>query len=733
MGKIHNNNKTKDWRVAPLCHPQHPSLLGVFFCPWQKRIYLVCWHPPKFGANMSRYARTPHSTQSSASEPSNASASSAVRPKSKSFAERMHKETIASQPVAVDELDDATPSTRPSSAPPVDASVSNNPATLWGFSADLEVPQQWNVMDCPKCCKKNPQCNSVQMEHTGAFFCSECGFHGNVTLHPRNYRETWVSIWRRFITDPSRAKLPPDNVAADTIGSWAPSWENKEWKERWHSWCVTNDRGEDRLEDAFIYNNDLICWYRPNFTVATPYGLKDLQGTRVVLTTHMEDLAAMKEAGVKGIVCLPPDLDAALSTAPAWRVLESMENMEKNRANNKQDDIKEIVLALRSTPGQRALEDELGRRLNRERCYRVRWRPDDEEVVEEESGPIEVLNNYGPAALELMVEIAPPFPVVGVYELQDIEDKFDELYNTGLVPGSSTGWPSVDNLYTVKTGQWTAVTGIPGHGKSSWLDGLLVNLASLHGWRFGLFSPENQPVERHFASLMEKKLKKPFSEGPTPRITEVEKNRTKRWLNDRFKVILPDEENGVWTLEAVLDLAKTLVYRYGIRGLVIDPWNELDHSRSSALNETSHISESLTKIRRFARLYDVHIWIVAHPTKLEKKANGKYPVATPYDISGGAHWRNKADNALSIYRNVGEADDDVCDIYVQKIRFKEVGRVGMTSIRSEKASGSYVDDIDHAKRNIALVKGEHFPSNTMQTTERVYTPHGEPLEYDHSF
>lgn len=683
---------------------------------------------------MSRYARTPHSTQSLPPEVSSVSTtpSSAVRGKSKSFADRMHKETSASQPVTVsgDDINRSpTSSDRPSSAPPADASVSNNPATLWGFPASLEVPQQWSITACPKCCKKNPECYSVQMENTGAFFCSECGFHGNATLHPRNYRETWLSIWRRFITDPVREKHPPDNIAADTVGSWAPSWEHKEWKDRWHSWCVVSER----VEDAFIYNQDLISWYRPNFTVATPYGLKDLSGSRLVLTTHMEDLAAMKEAGVKDIVCLPPDLDAALSTAPAWRVLESMESMEKKRADNKQDAVKEIVLALRSTPGQRALEDELGRRLNRERCYRVRWRPDDEEVVEEESGPIDVLTNYGPAALELMVEIAPPFPVIGVYELQDIEDKFDDLYNTGLVPGSSTGWPSVDDLYTVKTGQWTAVTGIPGHGKSSWLDGLLVNLASLHGWRFGLFSPENQPVERHFASLMEKKLKKPFSEGPTPRITEVEKNRTKRWLNDRFKVILPDEENGVWTLEAVLDLAKTLVYRYGIRGLVIDPWNELDHSRSSALNETSHISESLTKIRRFARLYDVHIWIVAHPTKLEKKANGKYPVATPYDISGGAHWRNKADNALSIYRNVGEVDDDVCDIYVQKIRFKEVGRVGMTSIRSEKASGSYVDDIDHAKRAHALVKGDHYPSNTMRTTERIYTPHGQPLEYDYSF
>ena len=559
------------------------------------------------------------------------------------------------------------------------------------------------------------------MDDNGAFFCSECGFHGNVTVNPRQHRDTWVSVWRRFITAANRPTLPPDNVAADTIGCWAPVWENKQWKERWHSWCMT----KDRLEDAFIYNDELISWSRPNFTVASPYGMDEFSGNRIVLTNHMEDLNALQQAGVKNVVCLPPDLDATLSASPAWRVLESMEKSMEN--------IKEIVLALRSTPTQRALEEELGRRLSRERCFRARWRPDDEEVIEEETGPIEVLNGYGPQALELMVEIAPPFPVVGVYELQDLEDKFDHLYNTGLIPGSSTGWPSVDNLYTVKTGQWTAVTGIPGHGKSSWLDGLLVNLASLHGWRFGMFSPENQPVERHFASLMEKKLKKPFSEGPTPRITELEKNRTKRWLNDRFKVILPDEENGVWTLEAVLDLAKILVYRYGIRGLVIDPWNELDHSHASALNETSHISESLTKIRRFARLYDVHIWIVAHPTKLQKMANGKYPVATPYDISGGAHWRNKADNALSIYRNVGEVDDDVCDIYVQKVRFKEVGRVGMTSIRSEKTSGSYVDDVDHDKRALVLNKGEHLPSSTMRTTERIYNPQGEPLEYDYSF
>jgi twinkle protein len=105
----------------------------------------------------------------------------------------------------------------------------------------------------------------------------------------------------------------------------------------------------------------------------------------------------------------------------------------------------------------------------------------------------------------------------------------------------------------------------------------------------------------------------------------------------RFAFILPDEP----TVEAVLALARVLVYRMGIRGLIIDPWNELDHARPASLSETEYISRALTLIRRFARANGVHVWVVAHPTKLIKGANGKYPVATPYDIAGSAHPRGR--------------------------------------------------------------------------------------------
>ena len=56
--------------------------------------------------------------------------------------------------------------------------------------------------------------------------------------------------------------------------------------------------------------------------------------------------------------------------------------------------------------------------------------------------------------------------------------------------------------------------------------------------------------------------------------------------------------------------------RFGIRGLVIDPYNELDHQRPGAMSETEYVSQMLTKIKRFAQHHDVHVWFVAHPRQM---------------------------------------------------------------------------------------------------------------------
>jgi twinkle protein len=93
----------------------------------------------------------------------------------------------------------------------------------------------------------------------------------------------------------------------------------------------------------------------------------------------------------------------------------------------------------------------------------------------------------------------------------------------------------------------------------------------------------------------------------------------------------------------------------------------------------------LSKVKRFAQNHGVHIWIVAHPTKLPRE-NGSLPVPTLYDISGGANWANKADIGVAVHRPGPRADTQ---IVVHKVRFKAVGRPGTVTLRWDGATGRY--------------------------------------------
>jgi twinkle protein len=61
-------------------------------------------------------------------------------------------------------------------------------------------------------------------------------------------------------------------------------------------------------------------------------------------------------------------------------------------------------------------------------------------------------------------------------------------------------------------------------------------------------------------------------------------------------------------------------------------------------------------------------------------------VPTLYDISGSAHWYNKADNGITVYRHM---DADMTDIYVGKIRFREVGQRGKATLAYCRHTGTY--------------------------------------------
>ncbi len=277
---------------------------------------------------------------------------------------------------------------------------------------------------------------------------------------------------------------------------------------------------------------------------------------------------------------------------------------------------------------------------------------------------------------------------IEIYTINMLSEKIDELHKTGVTPGISPGWESLRQHYTIKKKEWTVITGVPSHGKTNFLDAMMVNIAQSERWKFGIFSAENLPLERHAVGLIEKFIGKPFSPGPHARITEFELGAGKEFLQDNFFFMLPDEKKQ--NIDNIMKLGQELVVKYGIDCLVIDPWNELDQVRTPGVTETEHISMCLSRLRRMARVLNIHVFVVAHPTKLYRDKDGNYPVPTPYDISGSSHWRNKADNCITVWRDVGLESSET-EIHIQKIRFREVGRVGRVILFYDKLTGRYFD------------------------------------------
>lgn len=276
-----------------------------------------------------------------------------------------------------------------------------------------------------------------------------------------------------------------------------------------------------------------------------------------------------------------------------------------------------------------------------------------------------------------------------------------DLWERGMPPGDKTGWSSLDEHYTVVPGQVTIVTGWPSSGKSEWVDALLVNLTH-QGWKIALYSPENQPVELHITKLLEKLSGMPFGEGPTPRIPKRDLIALLEELNTRFAFVeMPQGEP--LSVERVIEAASEYLQFKPLnvkRGLVIDPWNELEHFRPAGMSETEYISQQLSFVRGWARANNVHVWIVAHPQKMRRDDGGKLPIPKPDMISGSQHWWNKADCAVTVYRDLTEPDSQKVEIHVQKVRFKHVGRPGIVDLLYDRVTGRY----NELPRNIYAVK-----------------------------
>ena len=348
------------------------------------------------------------------------------------------------------------------------------------------------------------------------------------------------------------------------------------------------------------------------------------------------------------------------------------------RAKQALESAKEIILCFDNDDPGIALRDEILRRIGSSKVKLV--------DLENYKDASEAYSDKGESYLLGQLETRESVPTVGLYRARDFRKEYDLLYEQGQVRGASTGILSLDRHIQIIPGMLSVVTGFPSSGKSDLVDQIVLNLSKSVGWKTVYCSFEKPPA-LHMAQLAQKLVDMPFFEGVSTRMEEAKKDYAFEWVNDHF-MFMDHTMDGPTTIDGILDVASASVMQIGSRCLVIDPYNFIE--LPSADRETDAISRMLTKVTKWAKSHDAHVFFIAHPTKLSQdRRSQKKLVVTGHDIAGSAAWFAKADIGLTAWRH--PTDMQPPEAHIWKVRWGWIGKHGSCQLNFDKATGRWSD------------------------------------------
>jgi twinkle protein len=387
------------------------------------------------------------------------------------------------------------------------------------------------------------------------------------------------------------------------------------------------------------------------------YNLDSIKDEDTAYITEGEiDAMSLYEAGIYNVVSVPNG-----ASVQGVQKLEYLDNCYKYFTNKTK-----VVLVVDKDVAGEKLKEELARRIGYDKCWVVSYPKDCKDAND-------VLVKYDKTALANIIEQAKKYPLYGEITMDDMFETVSDFYENGYPMGAAAGVSTdFDELLTFYPGQLTIVTGIPGSGKSEFVDWLMTALSKKHGWDWGICSFECDPPF-HVTKLAEKFTDKSFAfrKNPEHRMDQEEFNYAIGMVDKYFHFMnlsLVDI-----SIEGLIAKAEEFVVRYGIKGFLFDPWNCIEPKTEGADN-TEIILQRLNKLISFLDKYKVHGFLVAHPTKLKKDLQSKkYEIPTLYSISGSAHFFNRTHNGMSIYRDF---QTNEIGVYVQKVKFSWLGKLG---------------------------------------------------------
>lgn len=563
----------------------------------------------------------------------------------------------------------------------------------WGRSGEQKLL-------CPQCShtrrNRTEPCLSVNTK-TGVYNCHHCGWSGSVGDKVTGDSFAGYSDWRRIksgvdntpkkVMDRAylESLVPLDEslltyfatraISVETLARFSVLQDTRfipaeEQKKKVIAFQYINERNET-VGIKYRDNKKNFIWAKESTQL--PYGIQlAYESPDVVLAEGEMEAMSYEEAGVRGAVSIPsaPPLPRDGEYSPRLEYLDDYWDWLRSR--------RRVILSPDNDAPGRAVMVEIARRVGKEKCWII-------DLPQDCKDANEVLVKYGKEKLKECYDNARPWPIDGIEDAYTQLDAIKSLRANGYPEGWRTEFAHFDGLLRLHPGQVTLVTGIPGHGKSSFIKQLMVSSATVSDTRWLVYSAEEASSSMAISDIYSIKTNKPFFTGNQySRISDQDIELHAGWISDHFKYISLGDQ-GV-TVDDVLDKAREMVMRHGTNAVVIDNMSTIEGVLPRQ-GETRHhaVGDMLTKIIRGAKMMGCHIIMIAHPKKMDRVGNA-LRVPTGYDVGDSSHYFNKPDNGVTVYRNFATGQTEV---HIWKVRFRYAGEVGRTAFRFDRSTGRF--------------------------------------------
>lgn len=530
----------------------------------------------------------------------------------------------------------------------------------------IDLRNKWSgevKTTCPKCAqqrkKKNDPSLGVNIDD-GVWKCHHCGWSGSVNQYVRPEARPELKSDKIFTYFTNRSILP-ETVTKFQISE-GVEWMPQDQKE--HKVICFNYYLEDDLINIKFKTSDKM-FKMVKDARKIPYNINSIKDKEYVIICEGEEECMVWDQCNRTSVVSVPNGASKNNNNLEW--LDSVYDMFEGKI---------IYLATDNDEPGRKLGEDLARRFDAADIRIIRF-------PEGQKDANDCLKAFGGLFVSRLFDDAQHMAVKEIAIVDDYLETILSYQEHGFPVGYKVNLPETDKHLSWNRGELVVVSGIPTFGKTTWLDYMYVRLSQINGWKFGIFSPENM------APLKIMRLAEQLSGKPVTQMNRSELNRMLEIIKTRF-YFFNTEKMEDFTLGALLKTAQTMVKRYGIDCLCLDPFNYIDNPSKE---ESTHdrAGDLLRELKKFAVHHDINVTLVAHPRK-QDKTGGQYNVPRMYDIAQSSHFYNVPDVGIIVHRTFVDGVNDPVEVFIQKIKHHFRGQLGSIQYNFDRATGRYSEN-----------------------------------------